>query len=228
MTKPDVSAALAALLMLSACTSYVLPPPPGLTPASTLPVQGATGFNQSSMTIGDYAVRIDRGSTQERNAEVAPMSTARKRQNYSFVITRADSTVFSGGCSLSAKATNVAAPGGVQISADEAAELDCELLPGGRGRESWRLTLTGDPDTPLHGELTGATAYTLEGVGTALGSTKHGPTGGYYIQQAGQAVASVQTTGNRQVIFAPGAMADPLIAAAAVLLLIDESVRELD
>ena len=93
---------------------------------------------------------------------------------------------------------------------------------------SWRLTLTGDPDTPLNGELTGATVYTLEGVGTALGSTKHGPTGGYYIKQAGQAVASVQTTGKRQVVLAPGAMADQLIAAAAVLLLIDESVRDLD
>lgn len=102
--------------------------PADLKPATILEVQGTSGFNQKSLTLGDYLVRIDRGSTQERNAAVAPVSSARKRQNYSFVITRADSTVFSGGCSLSAEATNVAAPGGVQIAADEAVALACELI----------------------------------------------------------------------------------------------------
>ena len=230
MTIKNLSAVLAPLLTISACTSYVLPVPSDLTSATTLAVQGATGFDQNSMTVGDYVVRIERGSTQERIAAVAAMSTARKRQNYSFVITRADRTVFSGGCSLSAKATNVGAPGGVQISADEAAELDCELLEKGSGRASWRLTLSGDPDHPLNGELVGATSYTIAGVGIALGSTKHGPTGGYYIKLAGdgRTVASVQTTGQRQVIFSAEAVEDHLLAPATVLLLIDESVRELD
>lgn len=226
--KMNKAVALASAVLLSACSSYVLPVPSDLTPAASLPVHGASGFNQKSMTVGDYAVRIERGSTQERNAAAAPMSTARKRQNYSFVITRADTTVFSGGCVLAAKATNVAAPGGVQITASEVAELDCELLPGGRGRESWRLTLSGDPDNPLNGELLGSQRYTVEGVGTAWGSTKHGPTGGYYIKQDERTVATVQTTGDRQVVIAPNAQNDVLVAAATVLLLIDESVRALD
>jgi hypothetical protein len=228
MIRTSRPAALAMVVSLTACASYVLPVPADLTPGATLAVQGASGFNQRSMTVGDYAVRIDRGSTQERSTTVAPVSNARKRQNYSFVITRTDSTVFSGGCSLSAKATNVGIPGGVQVSASEVAELDCELLPKGRGRESWRLTLSGDTDDPLNGQLVGTSTYTLQGVGTALGSTRHGPTGGYYIKQDDRTVASVQTTGPRQVIFAPQAMTDELIAAATVLLLIDESVRELD
>ena len=226
--KANTAVALASAVLLNACTSYVLPVPLDLTPAASLPVHGASGFNQKSMTVGDYAVRIERGSTQERSGAEAPMSTARKRQNYSFIMARADSTVFSGGCILAARATNVAAPGGVQITASEIAELDCELLPGGRGRESWRLTLSGDPDDPLNGELVGSQRYTLEGVGTAWGSTKHGPTGGYYIKQDERTVATVQITGNREVVFAPNAQSDVLIAAATVLLLIDESVRDLD
>lgn len=213
---------------LTACATYTLPVPENFTAATTLPVSGASGFNQSRMSVGDYQVTIDRGSTQERAAAASSISNARKRQNYSFVITRAGATAFSGGCVLSASATNVAAPGGVQITAQDDAELDCEMLPQGRGSESWRLRLSGDPDTPLKGELTGARSYTLEGVGTAFGSTRHGPTGGYYIKQNDRAVASVQTTGKRQVLFAQDAQSDALVAAAVVLLLIDESVRDLD
>jgi hypothetical protein len=219
---------MALLALPAGCASYTLPVPQDFQAATALPVTGASGFNQKNMTVGDYAVRIDRGSTHERSGAASPMSTARKRQNYSFVITRAGATVFGGGCVLGASATNIGAPGGVQITAREKAALDCELLPQGRGSESWRLQLSGDPDNPLNGEFTGAQAYELEGVGTAIGSTRHGPTGGYHIRQAGRPVASVQVTGKRQVLFAPGAQSEALIAAAVVLLLIDESVRDLD
>jgi hypothetical protein len=213
---------------LVGCASYTLPVPQDFTATTALPVTGASGFNQSSMTVGDYEVRIDRGSTQERAGEGSGISTARKQQNYSFVIRRAGATAFSGGCTLSAKATNIGAPGGVQITAKENAELDCEMLPQGSGRASWRLQLNGDPDNPLNGQLSGPQQYTLQGIGTAIGSTRHGPTGGYYIKQEDRTVASVQTTGKRQVLFAPGAHSDALVAAAVVLLLIDESVRDLD
>ena len=93
----------------------------------------------------------------------------------------------------------------------------------------WRLRLKGDPDSPLNGELIGASvAYAVEGVGTAFGSTRHGPTGGYYIKQNDRTVVSLQTTGKREVLFASGAQSDALVAAAVVLLLIDQSVRDLD
>ncbi|HEY0304611.1 MAG TPA: hypothetical protein VGC44_06550 [Longimicrobiales bacterium] len=222
---------MAAVLFSSAlagCASYTLPVPPEFSAATTLPVTGASGFNQQSMTVGDYQVTIDRGSTQGRAGEGSGISTSRKQQNYSFVIRRAGATAFSGGCTLSAKATNIGAPGGVQITAKENAELDCAMLPQGTGSASWRLQLSGDPDNPLHGQLSGAHHYTLQGIGTAIGSTRHGPTGGYYIKQEERTVASVQTTGKRQVLFAPGAHSDALVAAAVVLLLIDESVRDLD
>ena len=222
------NALLVTLALLAGCASYTLPVPENFAAGAALPVAGASGFNQKSMTVGDYQVTIDRGSTQERAGESQAISSARKRQNYSFVIRRAGATVFTGGCVLSASATNIGAPGGVQITAKENAELDCEMLPQGSGRDSWRLQLSGDPDNPLNGQLTGAHTYTLQGVGTAIGSTKHGPTGGYYIKQNDRAVASVQTTGQRQLLFANGAESDALVAAAVVLLLIDESVRDLD
>jgi hypothetical protein len=142
---------------------------------------------------------------------------------------RGDALVFTGGCTLAANETTVAAPAGIQISASDKAGLDCELLPNGTGRESWKLKLSGETDRPLNGQFTGALqSYDLEGVGTAIGSTKYGPTGGFYIKQNGRTVASVQTTGKRQVVFAPGSQSDALVAAAVVLLLIDESVRDLD
>jgi hypothetical protein len=218
----------AASLLLAGCASYTLPVPDDFQAENALPVAGATGFKLKSMTVGDYQVSIDRGSTHERAGGDEALNTARKRQNYSFVIKRAGATAFSGGCTLSATATNVGGPAGIQITAKENAELDCELLPQGTGRESWRLQLSGDPDNPLNGQFTGGQRYTLQGIGTAFGSTKHGPTGGYYIKQDDRTVASVQTTGKRQVLFAPGAQTDALVAAAVVLLLIDESVRDLD
>jgi hypothetical protein len=214
--------------LLTACSSYVLPVPGDFTPATALPVQGASGFNQKQMTVGDYQVSIDRGSTNARHQAAGAVSDARKRQNYSFVIRRAGATVFSGGCQLLVSATNVAIPAGVQITARENAELDCELLPQGTGSTSWKLQLSGDPDNPLNGAFSGGESYTLEGVGTAIGNTKRGPTAGYYIKRAGRTVASVQTSGTRQVIFAPNAQSDALLGAAVVLLLIDESVRDLD
>ena len=221
---------LALTATLSGCATYTLPIPENFSAATTLPVTGASGFNQSRMTVGDYQVSIDRGSTQERAGAASSISNARKRQNYSFVITRAGATTFSGGCVLTASATNVAAPGGVQITAQDDAELDCEMLPQGRGSESWRLRLSGDPDNPLNGTFKHehSYSYTLEGIGTAFGSTKHGPTGGYYIKLDGRTLASVQTTGKRQVLFGPDMQTDALVAAAVVLLLIDESVRDLD
>ena len=222
------STMLVTLALLAGCASYTLPVPENFAAEAALPVTGASGFNQKSMTLGDYQVAIDRGSTQERAGESQAITSARKRQNYSFVIRRAGATVFTGGCVLSASATNIGAPGGVQITAKENAELDCEMLPQGTGRDSWRLQLGGDPDDPLNGQLSGAQTYTLQGVGTAFGSTKHGPTGGYYIKQNDRTVASVQTTGQRQLLFANGAQSDALVAAAVVLLLIDESVRDLD
>lgn len=219
---------LLSVLALPACTSYVLPVPGDFTPAQALPVAGASGFNQKSMTVGDYQVSIDRGSTNERTQGTSGVSDVRKRQNYSFVITRAGNTTFSGGCQLVASETSIGAPAGIQISARDDAELDCELLPQGTGRNSWRLRLEGDPENPLSGRFVGDnTSYTLEGVGTAIGSTKHGPTAGYYIRLDGRTVASVQTTGKRQVMFAPNSQTDALVAAAVVLLLIDESVRSL-
>ena len=219
---------MALLALPAGCASYTLPVPQDFQAATALPVAGASGFNQKNMTVGDYAVRIDRGSTHERSGAASPMSTVRKRQNYSFVITREGATVFGGGCVLGASATNIDAPGGVQITAREKAALDCELLPQGRGSESWRLQLSGDPDNPLNGQFTGAQTYELAGIGTAIGSTRHGPTGGYHIKQAGRTVAAVQVTSPRRVLFAPDAQTDALIAAAVVLLLIDESVRDLD
>lgn len=219
---------IAVLAALSGCASYTLPVPSDFTAANALPVAGASGFRQKDMTVGEYHVAINRGSTSHRDEGTDIVRDARKRQSYNFVMRRGDALVFTGGCMLAANETSVAAPAGIRISASDKAELDCELLPNGTGRESWKLRLNGETDRPLNGEFTGGgQTYSLEGVGTAIGSTKHGPTGGYHIKQNGRMVASVQTTGKRQVVFAPDAQSDALVAAAVVLLLIDESVREL-
>ena len=219
---------LATLAAATGCAGYALPVPDGFSAANALPVTGASGFNQKSMTVGDYAVAIDRGWTRSNDAGTDVVRESRRRQNYSFVMRRADAIAFSGGCTLAANETTVAAPAGIQITASEKAELYCELLPNGTGRESWKLNLSGDPDNPLTGVYQGKQNYTIEGVGIAIGSTKHGPTAGYYIKQDGRTVATVQTTNKRQVVFAPNAQSDELVAAAVVLLLIDESVRDLD
>jgi hypothetical protein len=219
---------LATAAAMTGCASYQLPVPADYTPASALSVKGASGFRMGDMTVGDYYVAINRGSTDERSQGGNAAKEARKRQNYNFVMRRADAIVFTGGCTLAAKELSVGAPAGIRITAKEEASLDCEMLPNGKGSESWKLTLTGDPDNPLKGEFTGSQSYTLEGIGTAIGSTKHGPTGGYHIKQNGRVVATVQTTSPRAVNFADGAQSDALVAAAVVLLLIDESVRDLD
>ena len=220
---------IGASVALAACTSYVIPAPSGFAPATTLPVAGASGFRQKDMTIGEYQVAINRGSTREGAAGTDLVSDRDKRQSYNFVIRRASNIVFTGGCILRARETSVNAPAGVKITASEKAELECEMLPQGSGRDSWRLELSGDPDNPLNGSLAGAgSAYTIQGIGTAFGSTKYGPTGGYYIKQNDRTVATAQVTGKRQVLFAEGAQSDALLAATVVLLLIDESVRDLD
>lgn len=219
---------LATASVIASCASYKLPVPADYTPASSLSVKGATGFRQKDMTVGDYHVAINRGSTNERGEGTDLVKQARKRQNYNFVMRRGEAIVFTGGCTLAAQELSVGAPAGVRISASEKASLDCEMLPNGQGRESWKLTLAGDPDNPLKGELTGRESYTLEGIGTAIGSTRYGPTGGYHIKRDGRVVATVQTTSPRAVNFADGVQSDPLVAAAVVLLLIDESVRDLD
>lgn len=220
---------MTALAALSGCASYTLPVPNDFTAAAALPVAGASGFKQKEMTVGDYNVAINRSSTKERGAGTDVVREARKRQSYNFVMRRGDAVVFTGGCMLAANETSVGVPAGIRISANDKAELDCELLPNGTGRESWKLRLNGETDRPLNGEFAGGgQTYTLEGVGTAIGSTKYGPTAGYHIKQNGRMVASVQTTGKRQVLFAPDAQSDALVAAGVVLLLIDESVRDLD
>jgi hypothetical protein len=219
---------LATLAAATGCSSYVLPVPNDFSPANALPVTGASGFKQKTMTVGDYTVAIDRGWTRSNDEGGDLVRAARRRQNYSFVMRRADAIAFSGGCTLAANETTVGAPAGIRITASEKAELYCELLPNGTGKDSWKLELNGDPDNPLNGGYHGKQRYTVQGIGTAIGSTKHGPTAGYYIQQDGRTVATVQTTNKRQVVFAPNAQSDELIAAAVVLLLIDESVRDLD
>ena len=219
---------LATAVVMTGCASYQLPVPADYTPANSLSVKGASGFRQGDMTVGDYYIAINRGSTDDRSQGTDVVMDARKRQNYNFVMRRGDALVFTGGCSLAAQELSVGAPAGIRITAREKASLDCEMLPNGKGSESWKLVLNGDPDNPLNGELSGRETYTLEGIGTAIGSTKHGPTGGYHIKQNGRVVATVQTTSPRAVSFAAGAQSDALVAAAVVLLLIDESVRDLD
>jgi hypothetical protein len=214
--------------VVSGCASYRLPVPDDYTPASSLKVSGAIGFNQKQLMVGDYVIAINRGSTNERDGGTDLVRESRKRQTYNFVMRKGENVVFTGGCTLAANETTVAAPAGIQITASGKAALDCELLPNGTGRESWKLKLGGDPDNPLNGDFHGREDYTLEGIGTAIGSTKYGPTGGYHIKQNGKIVATVQTTSPRAVNFAEGMQSDPLIAAAVVLLLIDESVRDLD
>ena len=102
---------LAGALGMTACGTYVLPVPSDFQAAHTLAVSGASGFNQRSMTVGDYQVSINRGSTNERDQGTGAINDKRKRQNYSFVISRAGATVFSGGCQLVASETSIKAPG---------------------------------------------------------------------------------------------------------------------
>src|SRR5687768_16386244 len=162
---------LATSVVLTGCASYQLPAPADFTTANSLTVKGASGFRQKSMTVGDYEIAIHRGSTNERNDGTDLVKEARKRQNYNFVMRRGDAVVFTGGCTLAANELSVGAPAGIRISANEAASLDCEILPNGKGSDSWKLVLSGDPDNPLKGELNGREQYTLEGIGTAIGST---------------------------------------------------------
>ena len=215
------------VVLLLGCQSYVVPMPEGLEPARTLAVAGASGFNQKNMTVGDYAVVIDRGSTHHRQQGEGAVGAESKRQSFSFAARLNGATAFTGGCLLSASETAINAPGGIQINARESAALDCELLPGGRGSVSWRLELAGKPDAPLTGSFRTTSQYQIEGIGTAIGSTKHGPTGGYHITQAGRPVAAVQVTGDRNVWLAADAE-EALVGAAIVLLLMDESVRDLE
>src|SRR5687768_1271113 len=127
--------------------------------------------------------------------------------------------MFTGGCMLSADETVINAPAGFEITASEKAELECELLQGGQGSESWRLELAGKPDTPMTGTYRTTSSYEIEGIGAAVGSTRHGPTVGYYITEGGRTVATVQVSGKRQVLFAEGQNSDALVGAVVVLLL---------
>ena len=217
-----------ALTGSAGCASYVIPSPSGFAPATALPVKGNFGFKLNDMTVGDYHVAIKRGSTRDDGAGTDLVTERGKQQAYNFVIRLRDAVVFTGGCFITAEETAVNAPAGIKITAKESAELECEMLPQGRGSQSWKLLLTGAPDRPLNGTLSGTANYTIEGIGTAFGSTKHGPTGGYYIKQNDQTVATVQVVSKRQVLFAPGAQSDALLAAAVAMLLVDESARDLD
>jgi hypothetical protein len=228
MTKSTCLATLAATTFTLGCATYTRPVPQNFTTGQTLAVSGATGFKLNQMTVGDYSVQIDRSSTREqRDGDV--VRERDKRQGYSFVIKRNDATVFTGGCNLTSSGRRVAGPGGFEINAGESSALECEMLPKGTGRDSWRLELHGKPRGPLSGNLSGGSSnFTIEGSGTAFGSTKHGPTGGYYIRQGERTLASVQVVGKRNVTFAAEAQSDALLAAAVALLLVDESVLDPD
>ena len=218
--------AIALTAAASGCASYTIPQPAGFTAGQTLSVEGGTGFKLNRMAVGDYAVQIDRSSTKERQDDGSVVRDRSKQQGYSFVVKQNDATVFTGGCNVETDTRSIAAPAGIEISARENSELECEILPGGRGSDSWRLELKGKPDNPLNGRFIGNGEYTIEGIGTAFGSTKHGPTGGYHIKQGDRTVATVQVTGKRQVTFASDAQSQPLLAAAIALLLIDENARK--
>lgn len=219
MKAATVATSLVALLA-SACGTYRLPLPNDFTAALTLPVQGASGFNQKSMTVGDYQVAINRGSTDERTQGSGAVQDVRTRQNVSFVITRAGEVVFSGGCRQVRQETDVEVRGGVSVSARDKASLECEMLPQGKGSMSWTLRLEGSTDDPLNGTFTGSgVMYQVSGIGLAVGSTKHGPTGGYHIRMNDRTVAVVQTTNDRHASFAADAFNEALLAAAVALLL---------
>ncbi len=222
-----VTIALAAAL--TSCASYKLPQPAGFNPAQTLAVIGGTCFRLSEMSVGYYAVQVDRRSTIVRAADVGVVRDRSRRQGYSFAIKQSEAIVFTGGCAMEVDATGVGAPAGVEIAARQSSKIECEMLPRGTGRTSWKLELSGRPNDPMTGQLTGdGSTYTVHGLGIAIGTTKYGPTGGYYIKQGDQTVATVQITGKRQVLFAPGVQSDPLLAAAVALLLIDEQARGVD
>jgi hypothetical protein len=225
--KPSKISATALTAVLSACASYALPRPADFTPAQTLEVQGGTGFKLNQMTVGDYSVQIDRGVTKEKRDGIVVLERS-KRQGYNFVVKQNETTVFTGGCLMESDARRVGAPAVIEINAGETSKLECQMLPKGTGRDSWRLELSGKPDNPMKGRLTGNGEYTIEGVGTAFGSTKYGPTGGYYIKQGDRTVALLQVTGKRQVLFAPDAQSEPLLATAVALLLIDDIARSVD
>jgi hypothetical protein len=213
----------------TSCASYTLPQPAGFTPAQTLTVEGGTGFGLGQMTVGNYHVQIDRSSTREESKDIGVIRDRDRQQGYSFVIKQSEATVFTGGCTMEVDATGVGAPGGVEIAARQSSKIECEMLPRGTGRDSWKLELRGRPNDPMTGQLTGdGNTYTVEGRSISLGTTKYGPTGGYYIKQDDRTVATVQITGKRQVLFAPGAQSDPMLAAAIALLLIDEQARGVD
>jgi hypothetical protein len=213
----------------TSCASYTLPQPADFTPAQTLAVEGGTGINLDEMTVGNYNVQIDRSWTRERSEDIGVVRDRSKRQGYSFVIKQSEATVFTGGCAMEVDATGVGAPAGVEIAARQSSKIECEMLPRGTGRDSWKLDLRGQPNNPMTGNLIGnGSTYTVEGLGISLGNTKYGPTGGYYIKQGDRTIATVQITGKRQVLFAPGAQSDPLLAAAIALLLIDEQARGVD
>jgi hypothetical protein len=218
---------VAVTVVTTGCASYSLPRPAEFAPAHTLAVQGGTGFKLKQMTVGDYSVQIDRSSTAEKE-QGGVVRDRSKRQGYSFVVKQNETTVFTGGCNMESAARRVAAPGGIEINAKENSELECEILPKGTGRDSWRLELTGKPNNPMTGRFTGNGEYVIQGVGTAFGSTKYGPTGGYYIKQGDRTVATVQVTGKRQILFAADAQSDPLLAAAIALLLLDDNARDVD
>lgn len=220
---------IAVTATLASCGSWALPRPAGFTPEQTLAVQGGTGFKLGQMTVGTYTVQIDRSWTREQAKDVGVIRDRDRQQSYSFVIKQSEATVFTGGCTMDVDATGVGAPAGIVIAARQSSEIECEMLPQGSGRDSWKLMLRGRPNDPMTGQLTGnGSTYTVEGRSISLGTSKYGPTGGYYIKQGDRTVATVQISGKRQVLFAPGVQSDPLLAAAVALLLIDEQARGVD
>lgn len=210
MTKTLVS------LISLACTAcaYHLPIPKGF---DAEPV-GVTGPSYA-MNIGDWRVtNVDRTNSGGANVTSKTPASAQRRQRYRFnAVHESGSSLVQ--CTFDRRGPLSLVGPNNWVTEDET--LSCSMSGNAQGV----IDLANDPETKLVGRIDLGDQYRVTGV-----SVPGSPVTGFYIEDNGEVIATVQITGERRVMFARNVMQrqrDALMPAIAALLLFDEHVREM-
>lgn len=207
------------------CSSYQLKSPENFE-GESIQVSGS----QKRLRIGPYELAdVQRGWNKGSGWSVSAVSSGKVRQQYQFKVARDSIVLSETGCEFRASERSLGLKGGWSFTLGESAELSCQTSSG---QEKWNLNVSTKGDEALAGKITGPREYRVQGIGlTGLSKGTHGPVAGFHLFDGEAPVAAVQVISPRRVVYAKGLderQRDALVPAMAALMLLDESIREMN
>lgn len=220
-----IASAILIAAFAAGCSSYQLKSPDNFK-GESVHVSGS----QKELRIGPYELAdVQRGWNKASGWSVRSVSSDKVMQQYQFKIARDSIVLSETGCEFRASERSLGLKGGWSFTLGESAELSCQTSSG---QEKWNLNVSTKGDEALAGKITGPREYHVQGIGlTGLSKGTRGPVAGFHLFDGDTPLAIVQVVDPRRVMYAKGLderQKDALVPSIAALMLLDESLRDMD